>query len=117
LEEVGLCGLVIIKKSNIFFVTGWDGIFHKQNKKCVLTLVFHIRDSSPRLQFPLFDKRVWDMFGGELVIRFDQGMLNQELIQIIPEDFIIGSLKTQRPAQFFSKPPVCHILLRLSGRV
>ena len=83
LQQIDLCGLVFVKKPDVFFAGYGNGILDKNDQKRILTLIFNIRNPGARFEFPFFNKRKFLFLAVKIVVGINQAILNHLLIKLI----------------------------------
>ncbi|VTR65867.1 hypothetical protein DESC_370236 [Desulfosarcina cetonica] len=107
-QQVGLRGPVDIEETDILFMNRRDDILDKNHQKGFLALVFDSGNSRAGFELPFFNERIGKLTFGKLLIGLDQGIIQHELVQFVPEQFVIGSAQAIELAQFFSDAPKGH---------
>jgi hypothetical protein len=72
--------------------------------------------SGAGLEFTLFGERIRDLARNERLIGVDQGILEEKLVEIIPQKLIIGPSQFVGEAQFFAILPECQVGLLSGGK-
>jgi hypothetical protein len=86
-------------------VFGRDGVFDEDDEKGVVQLVLFIRNPAARLELTLFDEGVGPLAAEEIGVGVYQRILDEGLIQVIAQQFVVGAPELIREAQLFAVVP------------
>jgi hypothetical protein len=107
-HQVDFGGSVFIEKADVFLVCGWDRILGEDEQERIVKIVFLVRYAGAGFEFALFRKWIWELPADKILIRVNQGVLDQKLIEVIPQELIIGPPQLVGQTQFFAVLPECQ---------
>ena len=87
---------------------GRNRVLGENNQKRMVQIVFLIGYSGAGLQFALFSERIGNLAADEILIGVDQGILEKELVEVIPQKLVVGTPQFVGQAQFFAVLPECQ---------
>ena len=114
-HQVDLGGAVFLEEADVFLVLGGDRVLEKDHEKDVVELIFLLRDPRPRLELALLDEGVADAAADEVPVGIDERVLDEELVEVVAQELVVGTPQPMGEAELFAEFPVGQRRIPLGG--